>query len=235
MSTAMFAKYSIVCFENPLVNVLLNSYGIKVVKDFTNSKNSKQFQIFWENAVKEITFFTYPMAVMLFYYASAVIEILFSEKFISAAVVFQIYALVSIVRPLPYQALLRMENLVKYNMIISILFVAFALIIVWIVSLFSSSLLMLSLSYFGGWIIFNIFAIYFLHKHRSQYNLLHISGLKIISFRLIQAFPLGYIVHHFFAQNFWISILIYGVMYTLIIFIFDSHIRNKILNIVHKR
>jgi len=232
-SQNLFAKYSVLCFENPLVNILLNSFGIGLIKKFPQgiSEQSESFMEEWERTIRSITFITYPIAAFLFFNAEWFVGIVFGERYLDSVGIFKVYALVALVRPAPFQALLRMEGLVQFNVYISSSFFCIALLISTVAVLFDYPIIYLSLAYFGGWILFNFLAVYFFIKLRSV-EVFKILGVGVCIVRVLQSFLLCYLLKLFFPENQFVSMMFFGCFYLVIVLFFDKHIRGESLKVI---
>jgi len=190
-SQSAFAKYSVLCFENPIVNILLNSFGIVLVKTFPNgvSKSKNDFEVYWDETIRSITFLNFPIAFFMFFNADWFIELFFGQRYIDGSVILQIYALVSIVRHAPFQALLRMEGLSHLNVVLSMAFVAISITILSVTIVFDYPLIVLPLSYMGGWIVFNFLAIYFFCR-ATLFGFADIFSWNIWIVRILQSLPI---------------------------------------------
>lgn len=164
-----FANYSVLCFENPLINILLNSYGIKILNQFGTDAlvDWEEFKKSWDRLNKNIVTITYPIAALLFFNSNWFISFLFGPRYTEYEMIFCIYTLVALVRPAPFQILLKMIGEVSFSIIISATFLFASIVTLSLLYFFEMDVIYYPLAYFIGWFCFNIFAIYFFSKKQG--------------------------------------------------------------------
>ncbi len=231
----IFAKYSVLCFENPLVNLLLNSYGIFIIKMFAGQLESskEKFIVEWENVVRSISFITYPIAAFLFFNANWFVNILFGPRYVDAEAIFKIYTLVAIVRPAPFQALLRMQGLARCNVNISFGFLCVSLLVCMFVIYNEMPIVYLPLSYFMGWVVFNLSAIIYMIRN-SSLGFTEIACHWVCVERFAQAFLLAYCSDVLFPSNGFLEMFFFGLSYLVLVLVMDKHIRMSVFRLIEK-
>lgn len=161
MGAGVFGRYSILCFENPLVGVLLTSYGLGLVRDFRGGVAGREaeFRDTWGRLVRVVTFVTFPVSVFLWLHAQWFINAVLGGRFLEGELVFKTYLLVTLLRYAPFQALMRMEGTVHYNVAMATAFVISATAVSGVVAWSGLSWQFLALGYLAGWTSFNGLAV----------------------------------------------------------------------------
>lgn len=230
LAQSVFAKYSVVCFENPIVGVLLNSYGLALVKKFQGGvlEHEEAFLREWEKMVRVITFFVFPVSIFLLFNHKWFISTVFGERFVEAGLVFQVYLLVSLFRFAPFQALLRLEGLVQFNVIMAVSFflssVAVGSAVVW----GGAPWKLMALSYLAGWISFNGLAVFFFCS-RTRVRALRILTPRIWAARVVQCFMAGLLGFLVSPGNPLVRLACFILCYLLTVFFFDPTLRQIFL------
>lgn len=225
-SQFIFAKYAVLSFENPLINVLLSSYGIKLIKTYQNgiSKNYQEFVKEWRSLVKIITFTCFPIGLFFFHYAEDVVMFIFGERYLSGVDVFKFYSLVCFVRFAPFQIILRIENMTKLNVVISSIFVVSSVSICSAIIYYELDYVYLGSSYLVGWFLFNFFAVIFANRYCSI-NPLDILCLDIVVPRIIlSALSLALVVF-IGNENLLTNVFVFGISTLILFLITDEYIR----------
>lgn len=231
LSKQVFAQYSVLCFENPLVNILLSSYGIALVKKYKDieKKNFKEFYKYWSEMIRIITFFTFPIAAFLFLKAEWFVSFIFGERYIEQTAVFKIYIIIAFLRFAPFQILLKMNNLVRYNILISLFFLLMSIIICSLTVLLELNGYYFAFGYLGGWFIYNLTAIYLVKKHVGL-DLWALIPVHILLNRIMHcSFAVLVLIMNPYT-NPLVDIVLFATAYILVIFIFDKTMREEILN-----
>lgn len=231
-STMIFAKYAVLSFENPLVNVLLNSFGLSLINEFSSRFSDSRSSFFsrWNETVKIITFITYPMAAVVFFYSEPIITLVFGANYLDAALILEIYSLVSLVRPAPFQVLLKMTGLVKYNIYISLGFLMAAIFSSMVVVVSDLPYHYLALSYVFGWVVFNSCAIYFFCTIKNE-AVKSVVPLSVLIWRFISSFGLCYLCSQLIS-NTASGFLVFFVMYFVLNLRFDRFICDKTFQLI---
>lgn len=227
--SAAFAKYSVLCFENPLVSVLLNSYGLVLVKKFQGgiSGREEEFLEAWARLVRVVSFMTFPVSIFIFFHHERFISAVFGSRFLEAGGVLKVYLAVSLIRYAPFQALLRLEGAVHYNVIMSMCFFLSSLVAASAVLAVGLGWEFLAASYFSAWLIFNGLALFFFSRVSS------ISIARILTFDLwftrtaqcVIAGLLGIITS---PSNIYVSLVVSFITYLAIVLYFDPVIRSLV-------
>ena len=235
MTQLAFAKYSVLCFENPMVNILLNSYGVGFVKKYqagiANQKTT--FIKEWREAISVVSFITFPVSFFILFNAEWFVSFLFGTRYLDSAIVIMFYSVVSLIRYGPFQALLRMENLVNYNIFMSIGFLCTAIAVSLIVIGSSIQLEYLAIAYLCGWLMFNCMAIYFFST-RVGISFLSILCPKLWLSRLVQGGLAG-AIPHMLTDNIYITVLLFCLTYGFLVLSMDCHIRKIIILILQTK
>lgn len=227
---SIFAKYSVLSFENPLINVILSSYGVKLLKSYQNGigRDYDSFVIEWRNSVRVLTFICFPIGMFFFYFSEPVVLFIFGERYIDSLNVFKIYSLVCFVRFAPFQVILRLENLTIINIVISFLFFMTSLLISVSVIFFDMPYEYLAFSYLIGWLIFNLSAIYFSWRY-CEVKIVDLICFDICMHRLFLCLVTLVIIVSLNIDALIINITLYGVIYLIMNMVFDKEVRNLIL------
>lgn len=236
-SQLLFAKYSILSFENPLVNVLLSSFGIKLLKTYNLgiSVCLTEFEKEWLNTIKLITFITFPIGIFMIWKADYFVSYIFGERYLNGALIFQIYSFVCFFRYAPFQVILRIENLVKYNVLISFSFVVVAIIISLIVIYFDFGYEWLSLSYLVGWIVFNLYSIFIILR-KTDLTLNNLVAKKVYFVRLFQClFAMFLSMFLTEEKSVILQLVFFTFFYISIVTYFDRDFRKIIINYVVRK
>lgn len=226
LAEAAFAKYSVLCFENPIVNLLLASYGVSLVKTHQAGirGNEAAFLEAWSKIVRVVTFLTFPVSVFLLMNHEWFIATIFGARFMSAGEVFQAYLLVTLVRYAPFQAVLRVQGAVHYNvrMAVGFLVAAGAFGLLAVRNELGPGALAYSL--LAGWIVFNALAVFFATR---------VSGLSakavvlpgIWLARIAQCAAAGLVARTVAGENIYGNLVTFGVAYSVLVIQFDCYIR----------
>jgi O-antigen/teichoic acid export membrane protein len=159
---SLFARYAVVCLENPLNGIFLSTYGVSVVKKFGGTSFTRDgFERFWREMISIISFVTFPMAIFLILNSDYIIKLFFGERFVEAAPVFAIYSALALIRYAPFQALLRMAGLTQYNVFISFAYFLVCFCSAWLMKAGDFAPYFLGFGYLAGWLVFNGLAVYF--------------------------------------------------------------------------
>lgn len=158
---AAFGKYSIVCFENPMVGLLLNSYGLALFKEFQSGVGGRtdEFHRMWREMIEAVTLLTFPVSVLLCLNAQLFITLVFGDAVSEMSLVFTIYLLVTLIRFAPFQMLLRIEGFTHLNVVIAAIFVLLAGLTAIVLAAWDAAPQYYALSYAAGWVGFNIGAV----------------------------------------------------------------------------
>lgn len=232
LDQAMFAKYSVLCFENPLVNLLLNSYGITLVKNYNKGTAGKEseFKQTWATLVRRVSFVTFPISIFLIFNYEWFISNIFGSRFSDSGKVFQIYLCVTLIRFGPFQALLRLEGAVRSNVLISLTFFAAALLMSAIVLSFGLSLDLLATAYLAAWLVFNGTAI-FLFIGMSRLTWLDILTPTVWISRVAQCLFAITVASTMAENSVPLQIGIFGICYLSITCYFDRDIGRMLLKL----
>lgn len=234
MAPSAFAKYMVLCFEVPLINILLSSYGVKFVKKHRDvyKSNRDDFLLEWKHAVKEITFLTFPLSAFVILNAQDIVSFMFGVRYVNEAVVIQIYALVCLVRHAPFQALLRMGNIVEYNILIGFFFLSGSVLSAALVFFLEVSLAYLAISYLAGWLAFNMSAIYYFCRY-FKFTIKSIICVDVWLARLLSVVVVG-LISNLVSGSFLVTSFMFFSCYFLLVFLFDTHIRGVLMLMVGK-
>lgn len=228
-----FARYSVLCFENPLVGVMLNSYGLALVKTFQTGIANRQAEFItaWRHLISTVSFVTFPVSILLMLHSNWFVSAVFGDRFLEGTPVLQIYLMVTLLRYAPFQALLRLEGVVHYNVIMSILAFLSAAVAGGCLILTGCKWQLLAITYLIGWLVFNGAAVFFFGR---------VSGLRIMEIlapgiwfaRVIQcgaSAGIGLCVPSRLAP---LGIITSMSVYVVITMIFDTSVRQQIVRAV---
>lgn len=225
LSQAAFAKYSVLCFENPLVNLLLSSYGIAMVKAYPAGVAGKEagFSLVWAGVVRRVSFVTFPISVFLIFNHAEFIRLVFGDRFTDAGRVFQIYLVTSLARYAPFQSLLRMEGALHYNVIMASAFFGSALLLGAVVLWFGWDMAFLASSYLAAWLAFNGLAILFFSR-LTRMDWRRVVVPRVWLWRLIQCIVAA-LVGIAVDRGILLNLLSFSATYLTVVICFDAEMR----------
>ena len=223
---SVFGKYSVVCFENPIVGVVLNSYGLALVKRFHGGTRGREdsFLQVWRGMVRMVTFVTLPISVFLLLNHEWFIATVFGERFLDVGLVFQIYLTVSLIRYAPFQALLRLEGAVQYNVAMALGFVASACVVAAAVVWMRLRWDLVAFAYFAGWLAFNGMAVHFFHS-LTGIRTASVLALDIWAARLAQCLFAGFTSRFLAAGNVYLGGVLFALLYLAVVLSWDRDVR----------
>ena len=221
----VFAKYSVLNFENPLVGFLLNSHGLAIVREFQRgaSTEEERFSTYWADLVGKVSLFTFPSSLFLAYHGTWFISLMFGEKFLDYTAILQVYLLTTIIRYAPFQALLRMEGIISKNIVCAILFAASILATIAYIYINQIDSTFLAVGYFVGWFSFNSAACYFFVR-RTHISLKLVLAPSVWLSRVVQV-GLSIGLAEIITSNIWANAAIFSLAYITINFTFDRQAR----------
>jgi O-antigen/teichoic acid export membrane protein len=123
-----FAIYSIGAIELPIVGMIGASISQKIFPQLVNSyKDGKigQAKDIWINTTLKSTYITYPIILLMMIVSKPLVIVLFTDKYIKAVPVFQIYLLVGLWRNTQYGSLIIASGKTKWTLYYSILCLVF--------------------------------------------------------------------------------------------------------------
>jgi len=234
-SKVLFAKYTVLSLENPFVPMMLNSYGITLVKRYKYGieENKSVFINDWKNMIKIVTFITFPVSIFCIFESEAIVRIVFGERYLDLGVIMSIYMLVSLVRYAPFQVLMRIEGMVFNNVKMAIMFFLTSVIVCFLLLMNNVALKYLPLTYLGGWIAFNTMALYYFKKS-SNIHLSKILCFDVWASRIIYCILALTISRYISYGKVLEMIIIYSMTYLILTYSFDSYLRKSSNNILEK-
>lgn len=159
MSSSMFGRYSVVCFENPLVGMVLSTMGVSLVGESQEAFKKNTVNFFsspWREKVEISMLLIISSSLFLMCFSRELISFVFGEDFSEYSSVFFIYCSVGLFRFAPFQVLLRLSgrsDLIFYSAALSLCVVTvLCSVYVW---LGETRMECLAAIYFIGWLIFN--------------------------------------------------------------------------------
>ena len=231
LSQPLFAKYSVLCFENPIAGLILNSYGLALVKNYQGGISGKEddFMAAWDRAARLITFVNFPVSIFLIFHYRWFIGTVFGERFLDASFVFCVYQLVSLVRHAPFQALLRLQGLVHYNVVISVFSFVSTLCVGVLVLWTEIPWKWLAASYLGGWVAFNGIAA-FLFSRVTQLQYRRVVLPRVWVARIAQCIFASCIAGLMSRNHFWYGLASFVMLYLTTVSCSDRPIRHLLLD-----
>lgn len=227
LAPPLFARYSVVCFENPVVGILLNSYGLALVKQFQGGVGGRELEFVraWERMIRIVSFVTFPISLFLVWHSDWFISLTFGERFIEAEAVLRLYLLVSLLRYAPFQALLRMQGLVHYNAVMAAGFVAAAVAVGGAVAFLGADWRLLAFAYLAGWLVFNSLAVTFFSR-RAGVRWMDVLNLKVWAARVAQCAVAGAAGAAVAGGQPAVSLILSSVSYLVLVAAFDPVMRD---------
>lgn len=110
------ALYTIGIYQRPIVSVLRGALADAIFPDMVQrgkSRDNKQLPL-WQRSTVAYCMFLFPLAAVLFINAGVVIELLFTEKFLDAVPVFQVFCLLLVLYCFEFDLPMRALGITKY-------------------------------------------------------------------------------------------------------------------------
>ncbi|WP_028870333.1 oligosaccharide flippase family protein [Psychromonas arctica] len=219
LTTSAFGRYSVVCFENPLIGIILSSIGVSVVSDgqqrYCLNKTSFYNEI-WGDKIKLSILVIIPMSLFLMTYSKEIVNLLFGDRYSDYSVVFMIYSFVGIIRYSPLQVILRLEersDLIFKSSVLALLSVSVCALLFYFLSV--DNPILIALIYLFGWFVFNLRNLVYI-KSISDIKISELLLPKFMFKVLIQSTFMIIILecfNNYTNIHFVYSIIIYGLMY----------------------
>lgn len=229
LPSAAFAKYSVLCFENPIVNLLLASHGIALVSRFGRNFDETKIGLMmeWRRLVAQVTFVTFPISIFLILNAQWFVSTVFGYRYLDAVVVFQIYMSVTLVRFAPFQALLRLKGAVGYNVLISTLFLLTASIASSLLLWSNAGLEYLAVAYLSAWFVFNASAA-LIFSSTSGVSIREVILPALWMGRLLQTLVVAVLAQYMSDDNIYLNGLVFTAGYIGLVYFLDVDVKRLI-------
>ena len=113
-TSTQFAFYSIAMFRIPYIDIVKGSIGHVLINDLSSNKiTEKNKNVLWNLAAIKLSSIVYPSIIFFFINAETILQILFTEKYISASYLYRILILSFLFAPLFTGQVLQAFNLKK--------------------------------------------------------------------------------------------------------------------------
>ncbi len=116
-SITVFAIFSVGALEVPIFAMLSAAFSQRIypelVRLISNNKKEEAKKL-WIKTTIQITYFTYPLIILLMYFAEDIIFTIYSPKYFDAVFLFKTYLLVGVFRNNYYGALITASGNTKY-------------------------------------------------------------------------------------------------------------------------
>lgn len=113
-SPAQYAIFSIGAMELPFVGILTNSVNSVILPAISSHTDKSRVTMLYRAAMRKNALLIIPIAALCFVLASDIISILYSDRYSSASIYFQIYLIALLVRIGSYGILFQALNRTKY-------------------------------------------------------------------------------------------------------------------------
>lgn len=189
LTTPQFGRYSVLCFENPLVDLTLSSIGVALVKQSSviYRDTRSHFLSIWRAHVElssAIIVFSSSFALLN---CTALTELLFGDRYADSSWILAVYMATSLTRYAPFQVLLRLEDRVNLTFWCAASALAVALVVAFGVALVSiQPEIALATSYLSGWLTFNT-TVVLVYGRVGRYALLQVVLVSLPLRRFAQA------------------------------------------------
>ena len=135
LSPAKFAFYAAGCLSIPPLQIFETSVNRVMIprlsQAFSEENRSKAASLFSEG-VSELFCFLLPATLGLMIYSRPIVQILFTDRYISAANILRFFALTYLFTSIPYDAVARSRGDGRWIMRVSILFAIFSISATWL-------------------------------------------------------------------------------------------------------
>ncbi len=96
MGASSLAIYTIGSYQNPIMGIIRRSVVDSMFPEMAQKKHAHERILIWQKANVLFCFVIFPIFLVFFYFATPIIQLLFTEKYLSAVPIFKIYLLLMI-------------------------------------------------------------------------------------------------------------------------------------------
>jgi len=130
-SAEVFAIFSVGALEIPIFAMLSAAFSQNIYPILVrqiNSGNKKDAKELWLDTTKKVSFITYPMILILMFFAEDIIYFIYSPEYQDSVILFQTYLLIGLFRNNYYGAIITASGQTKYITLYSSMMLCFNLL-----------------------------------------------------------------------------------------------------------
>lgn len=232
-----YAIYSNGAMELPFLAIITNSVVAVLMPYLVRSYKNNKIDDFinkWKNSIVKTALIIFPISIFLIFFSKEAIIILFSPKYESSIIIFQIYLLLEVVRITNFGYILlalgKPKFMFKYNSIALIVNIVMNLLLIKLLGLIGPAIAT----------VISIYVLYYLELKKIvnilKVKLISIIELKKVGFLLLLIIFLSGISRFFtyFVTNIYISFLLGGIIFSVSYLLFvNKYFKEYIPNIKH--
>ncbi|MFO7660227.1 MAG: oligosaccharide flippase family protein [Candidatus Cloacimonadaceae bacterium] len=118
-SPELFAVFAVGATELPFIGIITNSVNAVILPEMSRKDNVKAISDLYKGAVRKNALILFPLFVFCFVFATQIIELLYSAKYLDSVLYFRIYLFTIPLRIATYGLLFQVFNRTKFIFIIS--------------------------------------------------------------------------------------------------------------------